>query len=117
VTSNKMFVVQCVHMLRNQSFTKLWPKGKPRESKVIFIGRGMQARRQELTDAVMTCVAKPLRFAVGAEVLAKTGDGEADCSPGRVLKHWDEFHAYRIKLHNGDEVHAPVDEDTFVRAP
>merc|ERR1740138_969621 len=42
VTSNKMFVVQCVHMLRNQSFTKLWPQGKPRENRVIFIGRGMQ---------------------------------------------------------------------------
>jgi G3E family GTPase len=117
VTSNKMFVVQCVHMLRNQSFTKLWPQGKPRENRVIFIGRGMQARRQELTDGVMACVVKPLRFAVGAEVLAKTGDGEADCARGRVLKHWDEYHAYRIRLHSGDEVHAPVDDDRFVRAP
>jgi len=117
VTSSEMFVVQCVHMLKNQTFLKPWPKDKPRENKVIFIGRGMQGRRQELTDGVMDCVVKPLRFAVGAEVVAKTGDGDTDCARGKVLKHWDEFHAYRIRLLSGDEVHAPVDDDRFVRAP
>jgi len=117
ITSNRMFVVQCVHMLKNQSFTKPWPQRQPRENRVIFIGRGMQQRRAELTEGTLACVAKPLRFPVGAEVMAKTGDGEADRAPGRVIKHWDEFHAYRIKLHNGDEVHAPVDEDDFVMAP
>jgi len=109
----RMFVLQCVHMLKNQNFTKPWGK-QERVNRIIFIGRGLQQRRQELTDGVMACVVQPLRFAIGARVRAKTD--EHTYSLGRVIRHWDELHAYRIKLDDGDDVHAPIDEDGFVQA-
>jgi len=109
--SNNMFVIQCVHMLRNQSFTNTWKSSKSRENRMIFIGRGMEQRRQELTEGFMACIAKPLRFKIGAKVRAKCGEGYVK---GRVLKHWDEYNAYRIELSDGDQVHAPVDDDAFV---
>lgn len=112
--SNDMFVMQCVHMLRNQSFTQAWKNGKPRENRIIFIGRGMEQRRQELTEGFMACIAKPLRFENGAKVRARCSEGYM---MGTVLKQWDEFNAYRIRLSNGEEVHAPMDDDVFVMPP
>lgn len=108
---DRMFVLQCVHMLKNQNFT--WPWGdQKRENRIIFIGRGMQRRRQELTDGILACVAGPLRFGVGKRVRARTDENE--WSAGKVIKVWDEFNAYRIRLDSGGEVHAPMDEDGFV---
>merc|ERR1712232_1069064 len=112
----QMFVVQCVHMIKDMNFAGVWPEGQKRENRIIFIGRGMQQRRQDLTDCVMECVVKPLRFPVGAAVLARMGRGWDDRSKGTVIKHWDQLRAYRIKLEDGREVHAPMDEDTFVSA-
>merc|ERR1740138_1850849 len=80
--SDEMFVLQCVHMIQNQNFTKPWAD-QPRESRIIFIGRGMQQRRQKLTDGVMACLAKPLRFSVGDRVLARTGCDTYE--PGKVI--------------------------------
>jgi G3E family GTPase len=111
--SDRMFVVQCVHMLKNQSFTKPWEKGVERENRFIFIGRGMQQRRQELTDGFMACQAKPLRFKVGARVRAKHDGKYHD---GKVVAEWDEFNAYRVELDTGDELHAPMDDDSFIMA-
>jgi len=113
--SDEMFVLQCVHMLRNQNFTKPWAD-QPRENRIIFIGRGMQQRRQELTDGVMACLAKPLRFRVGERVLARTGQGYQGYTHGTIIRHWDEMNAYRIRLDDGDEVFGPIDEDHFVKA-
>lgn len=110
--NDNIFVIQCVHMLRNQNFSKPWGD-QPRENRIIFIGRGMQQRRQQLTDAVMACVAKPLRFAVGDKVMAQAKPGKY--LPGKVMRQWDEMNAYRIKLDNGDEVWAPLDEDGFIK--
>ena len=36
------------------------------------------------------------------------------CLPGKVLKQWDECNAYRLQLDDGSEVHAPMDDDSFV---
>merc|ERR1712187_51636 len=87
-TSNRMFVIQCVHMLRNQSFLKLWPRGETRENRIIFIGRGMQERRQELTDGFKACVAQPLRFQVGDTVFASVGEDDDDArfEEGKIVK-------------------------------
>lgn len=116
VAHDKMFVIQCVHMLKNQSFTKSWKKGAVRENRLIFIGRGMQQRRQQLTEGVMACVAKPLRFNVGDKVLAKTGQAADAFECGTVIKQWDNNNAYRIKLEkSGDEVWGPRDCDSVVR--
>jgi len=111
-SSDRMFVIQCVHMLRNQSFTKPWDKDQKRENRMIFIGRGMQQRRKELTEGFMACIAKPLRFNVGDKVLANTEDGYVEA---KILRQWDEFNAYRIEvLSDGCNVHAPMDDDRFV---
>jgi G3E family GTPase len=107
-----MFVLQCVHMLRNQNFTKPWPAG-PRENRIIFIGRGMEERRQALIEGIRDCVAGPLRFAVGARVFARTG--ETTYTGGTILRQWDELNAYRIRLDDGGEVHAPICDDKFVK--
>lgn len=115
ISQDKMFVLQCVHMLKNQSFTKSWKKGAVRENRIIFIGRGMQQRRQLLTEGVMACIAKPLRFNVGDRVLAKTGQATDAFEGGTVIKQWDNFNAYRIRLQNGEEVWGPCDDDAFVR--
>jgi len=109
----RMFILQCVHMFKMQNFSKPWGS-RPRENRVIFIGRGMQGRRQELTDAILACVVKPLRFKVGAKVRART-DMDA-YTQGRVIAHWDELSAYRIRLEDGNEVHAPMDENSFIKA-
>lgn len=118
--ADKMFVLQCVHMLRNQNFTKPWPEGQDptkRENRIIFIGRGMQARRQELIDGMEACKAKPLRFKVGEKVRAKVGEGPDDYELGTIVAHWDAFHAYRIRLSSdGGDVRAPMDIDDFVMA-
>ncbi|CAE7659938.1 CBWD2, partial [Symbiodinium pilosum] len=113
--SNDKFVLQCVHMLRNQGFTKPWGPGEKRENRIIFIGRGMQPRRPELTEGFKACLmTKPLRFKVGQAIYAKTGGGPQDWEKGVVLAQWDECNAYRLRLQGGDEVHAPMDMDCFV---
>jgi len=118
---DRMFVLQCVHMLRNQNFTEPW--GSPpetRESRIIFIGRGMHQRRQELTDGVMACIMKPFRFAIGDKILARTG--EKHYSPGNIVAYWYGTSPYQIKLDKPLEpgsdglIHAPMDEDVFVMA-
>lgn len=113
--SDKMFVMQCVHMLRNQSFTRDWTKDEKRENRIIFIGRNMQQRREELTKGFMACIAKPLRFPVGKKVRARTENGYVKA---KILKHWDEMRAYRVQLEDADRsnVWAPIDDDNFVRA-
>merc|ERR1740121_235774 len=77
----------------------------------------MQQRRQELTEAFKACIAAPLRFQLGAAVQANVGAPEGDgFANGTIIAQWDECRAYRIRLHTGDEVHAPCDDDRFVRA-
>eukprot|EP00931_Biecheleriopsis_adriatica_P022770 TRINITY_DN14539_c0_g1_i1.p1 TRINITY_DN14539_c0_g1~~TRINITY_DN14539_c0_g1_i1.p1 ORF type:complete len:420 (+),score=101.56 TRINITY_DN14539_c0_g1_i1:137-1396(+) len=112
--SDQMFVIQCVHMLKNQSFTRDWKKDEARENRIIFIGRNMQQRRKELTEGFLACVAKPLRFPVGSEVLCLGQEGFAKA---RVLKHWDEFKPYRLELQDDNltNVWAPFDDDRFIR--
>jgi len=62
----------------------------------------------------MACLAKPLRFKVGKKVMIQLGNGY---EKGIVLKHWDEFNAYRIQMPNGDNFWAPIDDDVYIKAP
>jgi len=109
--SDQVFVMQCVHMLKNQSFTRKWGKDEPRENRIIFIGRNMQKRREELTKGFEMCAARPLRFPVGCKVLANVNTYQE----GTIIKHWDEHRAYRIRLSTGGEVWAPIDVDRYVK--
>merc|ERR1711918_301860 len=71
---DERYVIQCVHMMKQMSFDKTWARGEVRESKMIFIGRGMEQRRKELTEGFMDCVwTGRTRFAKGAKVLANLG--------------------------------------------
>jgi hypothetical protein len=100
--------------LKNINFSGSWAAGEVRENKIIFIGRGMKARRQELTEAFNSCVVtEPLRFKIGSQVQARTG--QDDYENGHIVGVWDEYNAYRIRLLSGDEVHAPCDDDRFLR--
>jgi len=114
--ASKKWVLQCVHMLKNQNFTAPWKPQETRENRIIFIGRGMEQRRQELTEGFAACIAQPLRFPVGTKVKAKMGDGPDDYESGTVIRQWDECTAYRIKLDNGQQVHGAFDEDDCVKA-
>merc|ERR1719245_1092756 len=109
-----MFVMQCVHMLRNQNFTRDWNQDELRENRIIFIGRNMQQRRQELTEGFLACAAKPLRFPVGELVLCRRQEGYVEA---RVLKHWDELRAYRLEIQDKErtDVWAPIDHDDFIK--
>merc|ERR1711865_1205103 len=95
--SEDMYILQCVHMVMNEEFKRPWAD-QTRENRIIFIGRGMQQRRQMLTDGVKACITAPLRFEIGAEIMARTGESY---EAGNVLRHWDELNAYRIKLKSG----------------
>lgn len=112
--SDSKFVVQCVHMLKNTGFTVPWGADEVRENRIIFIGRGMQGRRQELTEAFNDCIAAPLRFDVGEKVQVRTQPESYE--PGRVKKQWDECNPYRVALSAGGQVHAPCDDDYFIKA-
>jgi G3E family GTPase len=112
--NDKVFVMQCVHMLRNQNFTRAWGAKETRENRIIFIGRNMQQRREELTEGFLACAAKPLRFPVGSTALARVESGYERVT---ILKHWDEMNAYRLRIKkDGDEVWAPIDDDVFIKA-
>jgi len=120
---DKVFVMQCVHMMRHQNYTREWGKDEARENRIIFIGRGMQKRRQELTDGFMGCVvgAKPLRFPVGSKAMANVGHimgyGMDMYFPCTIVKHWDDYKAYRIRMaSDGDEGWANIDDDKFIKA-
>jgi len=143
--SPKKYVVQCVHMVRTTGFTDLWNEGTRRGNRIIFIGRGMQERRQALIEEFGNCMARPLRFAIGEEVQVQVhGGGQCDDHHGHhdhgshnhshdhhhsceghshssawivgvVVKQWADQHAYRVQLHDGPEVHVPLDDECFIR--
>jgi len=105
------FIFQGVHMLFNGLFDRRfrWKPNETRECRLVFIGRNLD--REFLEKGVMNCKVKPLRFQVGDVV-------EANCDewlPGKIIKLWNEGNPYRIRLDNGDEVWAPVDDDDFCR--
>merc|ERR1712150_19637 len=69
--SDRKYVIQCVHMMRTTGFVDSWSEGDIHENRIIFIGRGMQERREVLQEGFKSCIAKPLRFEPGSEVLVK----------------------------------------------
>jgi G3E family GTPase len=108
---DKKFLFQGVHMLFGGDFQGEWDPKEKRKSMFCFIGRNL--KRMNLEEGFRACIAKPLRFAVGAKVKARVSSGYME---GTVLKQWDEGNAYRIRLRNGTEVWGPHDDDNFVIA-
>ena len=65
---------------------RTWGVDETRENRIVFIGRNMQERRQELTEGFEACMAAPLRFPVGCKVLAKGVEGY---QKGTIIKQTD----------------------------
>jgi len=106
---DQKYVFQGVHMLFGGDFAKNWGD-QERKSCFCFIGRNIH--EMNLEDGFRSCIAKPLRWAVGKKVQARTAEGYTN---GEIIALWNEGNAYRIKLHTGVEVWAPIDDDRFVR--
>ena len=108
---DKKYVFQGVHMLFQGKFTSKWKKNEKRENKFVFIGRNLPGARLE--KEFLALAATELRFAVGTKVMAQVDKFRL----GTVIKHWDDGNAYRIRLDGGgQEVWAPVDIDSYVKA-
>jgi len=102
-------------MLFQGRYTNNWKASEKRENKFVFIGRNLPVER--LQTEFDKLYAKDLRFPVGTRVLANVGS----YVPAVVIKHWDDGHAYRLKLDKApkggdDEVWGMIDEDQYVKA-
>eukprot|EP00310_Coccolithus_braarudii_P013186 CAMPEP_0183350514 /NCGR_PEP_ID=MMETSP0164_2-20130417/19692_1 /TAXON_ID=221442 /ORGANISM="Coccolithus pelagicus ssp braarudi, Strain PLY182g" /LENGTH=451 /DNA_ID=CAMNT_0025522459 /DNA_START=74 /DNA_END=1429 /DNA_ORIENTATION=- len=125
------FVYHSVHMIFNGHFDEQWAVDGLRESKLVFIGKNLDAKA--LADGFNSCLATPesiakkikaLRFAVGDEVECCVGPGE--WSPGKVVAHMHREPAmppgmvapYQVHLDESGPEHfiwAPYDCDEVIR--
>ncbi|RLN87986.1 hypothetical protein BBJ28_00008863 [Nothophytophthora sp. Chile5] len=110
---DRKYVFQGVHTLFHGRFAGPWAPDEPRETRFVFIGKNLD--RAALTDGFLACRAtEQLRFRVGDEVLANTGnDG---FQRGTIVQLWDQGNPYAIVLHGSDrKIWAPVDEPGLVQ--
>lgn len=99
-------------MIFQGSFTSPWRAGEVRENKFVFIGRELPQDR--IVGEFRALRAGDLRFPVGAKVRVQIGE----FTRGTVKAHWDEGNCYRVTVDAmGYDVWAPIDDDTFIRAP
>ena len=132
--SNSKFVCHAVHTIFTADFDEEWAPGEPRKSKLVFIGKGLNAA--ELAASFNSCLATPenyarraasLRFAVGEHVEFCGGPDPDDWVNATVVSHWfrdDEemplgFVApYEVQRHDEEEGYttwADYDNDHFIR--
>jgi len=124
--AEQRFVYQAVHMIFNGNFTEAWGEDEPRENKLVFIGKNLDAA--ELRAKFAECIATPekikekegrLRFKIGDAVECNTGKW----SKGTVfaLMYRDDgmppgmVAPYQVKLDSGDLIYAPEDSDELIR--
>ena len=55
--AEQKFIFHAVHMTLQGGFAEPWAAGEPRESKMVFIGRGLDAA--ELAESFNDCLATP----------------------------------------------------------
>jgi len=129
--SAKRFVFHSVHMTTNGDFTEEWSEGEARVSKLVFIGRNLDAA--ELAARFNACLAteesrarriEGLRFTVGDTVAILhpiSGDRcrgrvkdvlvrEDDMPPGVVAP-------YQVQLKGGELTCVLMDDDRLIYAP
>jgi len=112
----KKFVFQGVGMLFNGEFSDMeWTvPEEERDSVFVFIGKHLD--HDWLRDCFTACVqTKDIRFKIGDKVEVNIGV----FSEGIVVKQWDEGNAYRVEVQDANKtnVWAPIDVDTYIRAP
>ena len=126
--TNHKFVYHAVHMIFSGAFDDRWGDDEPRESKLVFIGRNLDAKA--LAARFNACLATEenkqakidaLRFCIGDRVECNTGD---DWTPGTVVAHMyrdDNMPAgmvapYQIQLDEDDSlIWAPRDCNSVIR--
>lgn len=106
---DQRYVFQGVQMMFTGTFTTSWEGNEVRRNNFVFIGRNLPV--DYIKSSFHSCEAKPLRFQVGARILANVGSFK----PGVVLKQWDEGNAYRVRLDGDTEVWAPIDNDKYIK--
>mmetsp|Transcript_28785 Transcript_28785/g.92217 ORF Transcript_28785/g.92217 Transcript_28785/m.92217 type:complete len:217 (-) Transcript_28785:287-937(-) len=98
--ADKKFVYHAVHMQLNGVFAEPWAEGEPRESKMVFIGKNLDAK--ELADSFNDCLCTAetlqlkkdlLRFEVGDQVECRMGPQDDNWARGTVaaIMFRDEF--------------------------
>ena len=113
--SNRRFVFHAVHMNMDGSFEAPWADGEPRESKLVFIGKGLDPKA--LNEAFNSCLDSPeltaerlaaLRFAIGDTVECNTGEGEWATGEIVQLMYRDDgmppgmIAPYQVRLSDGE---------------
>ena len=126
----RRFVYHAVHMSFQSEFGDPWQPGEPRDCKMVFIGKNLDAK--QLAARFDACLATPeniqkkvdaLRFGLDEKVLCRTGMTE--WSPGTIvgLMYRDANMApgvvapYQVKLDaDGGLIFAPADDNEVIRS-
>ncbi len=126
--ARQRYVYHSVHMLFNGAFEDPWAEGEAKESKMVFIGRNLDAKALAArfnaciaNEENMAAKAKSYRFAIGDRVECRTG--RTEWTPGTVvaLNYRDDqmpqglVAPYQIDLDNGRLIWAPKDDDCVIR--
>jgi G3E family GTPase len=107
----RKFIFQGIHMLFMDSPSYKWGINEERLNKLCFIGRKLD--RNSINEGIQSClVTSPLRFNIGDKVDCNLGKNS--WQEGEVIKLWDEGNAYRVRLINGEDIWAPIDEDDCI---
>ena len=121
------FVMHGVHMLVEGSYQEPWGESEPRESKLVFIGKGLDAA--ELHASFDACLANAANARAKIAKLRFTIDDEVECAIGggwdrgrvvQLLYREDNMPAgmvapYQIELEDGGLIYAPADNDCVIR--
>mmetsp|Transcript_30630 Transcript_30630/g.89460 ORF Transcript_30630/g.89460 Transcript_30630/m.89460 type:complete len:429 (+) Transcript_30630:40-1326(+) len=125
--ATQKFVYHAVHMIFNGEFED-WEPDEPRETKLVFIGKNIDAAALKADFAA--CVASEenlakkrdaLRFKVGDRVECSMAGGMRQAGEVVQLLWRDEemeqgqVCPYKVKLDEGGVTWAPVDEDDCIR--
>eukprot|EP00966_Prymnesium_polylepis_P051268 1186514-Prymnesium_polylepis.2 len=130
--SDRRFVFHAVHMTFDGEWGEPWAVDEPRDSKLVFIGKGLD--EAALIAGFDACLATPanlarkaerLRFAVGDGVECRTGLGEGDWSAGEVVqllyREGDMppgvVAPYQVLLEDGGLIYAREDCSSLIRQP
>lgn len=126
--AERKYVYHAVHMTFSGDWAEPWQPGESRESKMVFIGKGLDEKF--LVSTFNKCLATPenlqrkastLRYTLGDEVECRRGDGVwyAGVVVGLLIRNAamaDGVVApYQVKLDNGSVILMSKDCDSVIR--
>ena len=129
--AERRFAYHAVHMTFEGDFDQAWAEGEPRQSKMVFIGKNLDANALAAsfnaclaTAENLTKKADALRFGVGDLVECQTGAAQWGQGTVVALMYRDEtmppgvVAPYQVKLadETGRLIWAPDDDLTTIRA-